>query len=90
MGINPASSAMVEGVDREEEPESFRSALAVIKDLRDEIEHWEVSYKSACDDCVELHLEIGRAAALLDALRVIDLQVLPEHIAKLVAEWKAS
>ena len=27
--------------------------------------------------------------ALLDALRAVDLQTLPEHIAKLVAAWKA-
>lgn len=73
----------------DEEPESFRSALALIKDLRDEIEHWEVSYKSVCDDCVELNLEIGRAAALLAALLDADPQTLPKHIAKLVADWKA-
>lgn len=34
--------------------------------------------------------EIERSRRLLDAIRVVDLQVLPEHIAKLVAEWKAS
>lgn len=33
---------------------------------------------------------MGPAHRLLNALRVIDLQVLPEHIAKLVADWKAS
>jgi hypothetical protein len=34
--------------------------------------------------------EIERSRRLLDAIRIVDLQVLPEHIAKLVAEWKAS
>ena len=77
------------GQENEAEPESFRAALAVIKELRDENEHWEYSYRSACKESIGHCEKLERAAPLLAALRYADPQTLPEPIAKLVAAWKA-
>jgi hypothetical protein len=40
-------------------------------------------------DVLRLLDERAQTAPVLDALRVADPQTLPEHIAKLVADWKA-
>lgn len=92
MGINPASGALVEGVERDEEPESFRSALAVIKDLRRELAEvkqatrWDREAAGAIKKAARV---AKNAHALLVALDAADPQTLPEHIAPLVAAWKA-
>lgn len=92
MGINPASSAMVEGVERDKEPESFRSALAVVKDLRRElaeVKHATRWDREAADAIKKAACVAKNAHALLVALEVADPQTLPEHLARLVETWKA-
>jgi hypothetical protein len=61
-----------------------RETIAI---LRAELDRSTLAFGKAL---AQLREELERSRRLLDALRVIDLQVLPEHIAKLVAEWKAS
>lgn len=92
MAINPASSVMVEDVERNDEPESFRSALAVIKDLRRELAETREATKwdrEAADLIRDAARTAKNAKALLAALEAANLQTLPIHIAHLVAAWKA-
>jgi hypothetical protein len=60
-----------------------RETIAI---LRAELDRSTLAFGKAL---AQLREELERSRRLLDALRVIDLQVLPEHIAKLVADWKA-
>jgi hypothetical protein len=78
------------GQEDHEAPESFRSALAVIRDLRERLRQSQERWEWQRDETVCLQRANDDHVPLLDALRSADLQVLPEHIAKLVAEWKAS
>jgi len=74
----------------EEEPESFRSALGQIKDLRASLT--EMNFKANAYRISYLNAERAndKARPLLDALRSADPQTLPERLAHLVAAWKAA
>jgi len=61
-----------------------RETIAI---LRAELDRSTLAFGKALENQRD---EIERSRRLLDAIRIVDLQVLPEHIAKLVAEWKAS
>jgi hypothetical protein len=61
-----------------------RETIAI---LRAELDRSTLAFGKALE---KQRYEIERSRRLLDAIRIVDLQVLPEHIAKLVAEWKAS
>jgi hypothetical protein len=60
-----------------------RETIAI---LRAELDRSTLAFGKALE---KQRYEIERSRRLLDALRSADPQTLPEHIAKLVANWKA-